>query len=52
LDTISASSTIACAMELYQNGKIKPEQVGDFPLTWVMRMPLSNGQKKWDKEKV
>lgn len=34
LDTISASSTLACAMELYQNGKITPSQTGEVPLTW------------------
>lgn len=34
LDTISASATIACAMELYQNGKITADQVGNIPLEW------------------
>ncbi len=34
LDTISASSTIAAAMELYQHGKITKEQTGDVELTW------------------
>lgn len=35
LDTISTSSTLAAAMELYQKGYIKKEDLGDGPeLTW------------------
>ncbi len=34
LDTISASATIAAAMELYQHGKISKEQTGAVELTW------------------
>lgn len=35
LDTISAATTIAAAMELYQKGYIKKEDLGDGPeLTW------------------
>jgi aldehyde:ferredoxin oxidoreductase len=32
LDTISAGSTIACAMELYEKGLIKPEEIDGPPL--------------------
>lgn len=34
IDTISASTTIAAAMELYQKGLIKEEEVDGIPLTW------------------
>lgn len=34
LDTISASATIATAMELYQNNKFTKEQIGNVPLEW------------------
>jgi aldehyde:ferredoxin oxidoreductase len=35
LDTISAGATIAAAMELYQRGRIKPEELEGAPgLTW------------------
>ncbi|WP_423362854.1 aldehyde ferredoxin oxidoreductase family protein [Mycoplasma sp. P36-A1] len=50
LDTISASNTIACAMELYEKGLIKEEEVDGVPLKfgnseaiieWVKRMGTS-----------
>lgn len=34
LDTISASTTIAAAMELYQMGLIKDDETEGIPLTW------------------
>lgn len=45
LDTISASATIAAAMELYQKGIIKPEELNGVPLE------LGNGEAiiEWTK---
>ncbi|MBC9784140.1 aldehyde ferredoxin oxidoreductase family protein [Heliobacterium chlorum] len=34
LDTITAGATIACAMELFEKGYIKPEEVDGPELTW------------------
>jgi aldehyde:ferredoxin oxidoreductase len=52
LDTISAGSTIACAMELYEKGLIKPEEIDGPPLNfgsleavveWTRKMGASEG---------
>jgi len=53
LDTISTGSTIAAAMELYQRGYIKAEELGDGPelkfgnaeavLEWTRRMGYAQG---------
>lgn len=52
LDTISAGCTIACAMELYQRGLIKPEEVDGPPLEfgsgeaiieWTRKMGAGEG---------
>ncbi len=53
LDTISAGATIAAAMELYQRGAIKPEELSDGPelvwgsteaiLEWTRRMGTGEG---------
>jgi len=52
LDTISAGSTIACAMELYQRGYIKPEDIDGPPLEfgsseatveWTRKMGAGEG---------
>jgi aldehyde:ferredoxin oxidoreductase len=53
LDTISAGSTLAAAMELYQRGKIKKEEFGDGPelkfgnaesvVEWTKRMGSGTG---------
>ncbi|MHC5073830.1 MAG: aldehyde ferredoxin oxidoreductase family protein [Planctomycetota bacterium] len=52
LDTISAGSTIACAMALYEKGLIKPEEIDGPPLNfgsleavveWTRKMGASEG---------
>ncbi|MHC4725258.1 MAG: aldehyde ferredoxin oxidoreductase family protein [Planctomycetota bacterium] len=52
LDTISAGSTIACAMELYEKGLIKAEEIDGPPLNfgsleavveWTRKMGASEG---------
>ena len=52
LDTISAGATIACAMELYEKGLIKPEEVDGPPLKfgsgeaiveWTRKMGAGEG---------
>jgi len=52
LDTISAGSTIACAMELYEKGIIKPDEIDGPPLTfgsseaiveWTRKMGAGEG---------
>ena len=52
LDTISAGATIAAAMELYQRGYLKPEDVdgpelkwgsGEAVLEWTRKMGMSEG---------
>ncbi|MHC4758372.1 MAG: aldehyde ferredoxin oxidoreductase family protein [Planctomycetota bacterium] len=52
MDTISAGATIACAMELYEKGLIKPEEVDGPPLEfgsseaiveWTRKMGASEG---------
>jgi aldehyde:ferredoxin oxidoreductase len=52
LDTISAGATIACAMELYEKGLIKPEEIDGPPLNfgsleavveWTRKMGASEG---------
>ena len=53
LDTISAGNTIACAMELYEKGHIKPEELMDGPaldfgsgeaiVEWTRRMGAGEG---------
>jgi len=52
LDTISAGATIACAMELYEKGLIKPDQIdgpplefgsGDAIVEWTRKMSAGEG---------
>jgi aldehyde:ferredoxin oxidoreductase len=52
LDTISAGATIACAMELYEKGLIKPDEIDGPALTfgsseaiveWTRKMAMAEG---------